>query len=114
MRAFRLAFALPLLIGFAATLRGAASLGPEVELSRNRDSGPAAFAQLTSALVTNGSEFLLSWIQLYELNTPNFALRLDSGGQPLEPFGRRLDQQRRSEEHTSELQPPYVISYAVF
>src|ERR1051325_12117452 len=28
--------------------------------------------------------------------------------------GRQSDELRRSEEHTSELQSPYVISYAVF
>jgi hypothetical protein len=94
MRARYLAFALVLLIAIAGTLRAATvTLGPEVALSHNRDSGPAAFGQVMRGLVTDGNEFLLSWIHLYEMDSPNFASRLDSLGQP-EPFARRLPDDR--------------------
>ncbi|HJQ36832.1 MAG TPA: hypothetical protein VKB93_06820, partial [Thermoanaerobaculia bacterium] len=84
-----LAFVLPLLLGIPAP-----ALGPEVALSRNSDSGPAAFAQTSTALVTNGSEFVVSWMNFDETDTPRFELRLDSLGQPLEPFARKIDDYR--------------------
>lgn len=71
-----------------------ANLGPEVALSNNRASGPAAFEQWPPTLVTDGSEFVLSWSQFYDQKSPSFELRLDSLGQPLEPFARRLDDPR--------------------
>src|ERR1051325_1446061 len=53
----------------------------------------------------------------YEMMEAAFRPPAPAGARPdwMEPFARTIDAARkRSEEHTSELQSPYVISYAVF
>lgn len=66
-------------------------LGPEVPLVRQLRFGPAAYAQYAPALVSNGRDFLAFWRDEREqMLVPNvYSTRLDDGGRPAEPFGRR-------------------------